>query len=366
MRSKFNLLVLEDDKIHQKELKNIFEKESLDKYNIYLSKTLEEFQKLLTLRYYLGMSLDQKVPLNDKEGAKKYDISVIDKLNQYQPIGLKSVYTAFPEWDSAKSFGAKIDYASKKEFSTDRWVTQMYDILKEYKTFTPINKDIYNDGINELFSPFVVLINSIMKDSENTEHYKKLFLFSIEMFWAIFCAIQENKKLKNPLDLASKLMYMKDNSLDKEGIFKQELSKVLESEFLEDMLEFNAILNRAECDFTKNEDCEDYMALLLLKLNFFASNHFAINMKVSRNYLRQKEVAIEKIEDKPFVTKEYITYFDELPKDTKSLHLVVKDYEGKSHFLDLGEYLSIELGEMNGNVTVYSKVEDKQLFPVGE
>ena len=241
----------------------------------------------------------------------------------------------------------------------------MYDTLKNYKVFTPTNQDIYNDGMNELFFPFVVLINNIMQDIENTEYYKKLFFFSMEMFWVVFCAVQKEEK-KESFDLASKLAYMRDKLLDKEIFFKQELSKVLESEFLEDMLAFNAILNRAECDFTKNEDCEDYMALLLLKLNFFASNHFAINMKVSRNYLRQKEVAIEKIEDKPFVTKEYITYFDELPKDTKSLHLVVKDYEGKSHFLDLGEYLSIELGEMNGNVTVYSKVEDKQLFPVGE
>jgi len=365
MRSKFNILVLEDDSRHQKELKKIFVEQSLDKYNIYLSTTLEEFQERLTHRYYLGMSLDHKVPLNDKEGAKKYDIDVIEKLNQYHPLGYKSIYTAFPEWDSAKSFGAKIDYASKKELSTDRWVIQMYETLKEYKTFTPTNKDIYNNSMNELFFPFVVLINNIMQDSENIKQYKKLFLFAIEMFWTVFCAVQKEER-KESFDLTSKLAYMRDNLLDREGLFKQELSKVLERDFLEDMIEFNTILNRNECDFMKNEDCEDYMALLLLKLNFFASNHFAINMKVSRNYLRQKEVAIEKIENRAFVTKEYITYFDELPKNTKSLHLVVKDYEGKSHFLDLGEYLSIEFGEMNGNVTVYSKVEDKQLFPVGE
>ena len=71
MRSKFNILILEDDIRHQKDLKKFFEEKSLDKYKIFLSTTIEEFQELLTYRYYLGMSLDHKVPLNDKEGAKK-------------------------------------------------------------------------------------------------------------------------------------------------------------------------------------------------------------------------------------------------------------------------------------------------------
>ena len=245
---------------------------------------------------------------------------------------------------------------------------KMYGILKEYKVFNPNNIDIYNDALNELFFPFVIFINKIMQEPQGVKYYQQLFLFSIEMFWILFCVISniDVNKLKVINTIKEKLEYMKENILERSTPPTIELSKVLESDFLEDMIVFNSILDNNKCDFLSSEDCEDYMALLILKLNFFASNNFALNMKIRRNHIRQKEVVVEKIENRAFTTNEYIINFDRLPKNPLALHFVMRDYEEKSYFLELEEYLSIELGEMDGNIKVFSKLENKSLFPLGE
>ena len=115
MKSKFNILILEDDKAQKEKLQKAFNKKfSSQQYKIFMVSTVEEFVKELSKRYYLGMSLDHKVPNKEGESAKKYDVSIINRLNKYHALGYKSIYTAFPEWDSAKAFGSTIDCVSKK------------------------------------------------------------------------------------------------------------------------------------------------------------------------------------------------------------------------------------------------------------
>ncbi len=367
MKSKFNILILEDDNRHGKELLKLFDEKASTNYSIFLATTLEEFYTHLKKQYFIGMSLDHKVPLNDKEIAKKYDIDVIDKLSMYHPLGYKSIYTAFPAWDTAKAFGGRIGYESKKDISTREWRDKLYQQIEKYKVFSNNNCDIYNDGIETLFFPFVFLINTIMQNFNDTKAYQNLFIFSIEMFWSLFCRIENHKpdvvQEYNTLD--KKLHYMKDNLPKAESFFQQELLKVLDEDFLEDMITFNTILEADECDFMSSDECEDFMALLLLKLNFFSAHTFALKLKTRRNYLRQKEVEVEKIENRAFTTKEYITNFDNLPKNSSVLNLVMKDYDGKSYFLDMGEYLSISLSDMGGQIEVCSLIEDKILFPIG-
>lgn len=367
MQSKFNILILEDDETHQKQLQKTFKKEFNQGFEIFLSSTVEEFIDELAKRYYLGMSLDHKVPLNAKSKiAKKYDIDVINKLNKYHPLGYKSIYTAFPKWDSAKAFGATINYVSKKGTPADVWAVEFKKTLLGYKRLS--NSDnIYNYSLNILFFPFASLVNDIIKDADNPTQYQKIFIFSIEMFYILLFSILEKEHFDYADDVQKQLDFISKNLDDlniKNTPCSQELAKTLDNDFLEDM-QILATLFQEKKFNSLDEESQDLMTLLLLKLNFFAANSFATKVKTRRNYLRQIEVEAEKIENRAFKTKEYITDFYKLPQNGSSTYLIFKDYNGKSYFLDVGDYLEITMAEM-GSVKVVSKLSGKEIFPMGE
>lgn len=365
MKSKFNLLILEDDKPQKTKLQKAFNKKfDSDKYEVFTVSTVEDFLEELSKRYYLGMSLDHKVPNKEGETAKKYDVSIINRLNKYHPLGYQSIYTAFPEWDSAKNFGRTIDYTSKKETTELFWSEKMFGTLESYKTFTQNDNDIYDDAQASVFFPFAQQINNVI-NNDQTEEYEKLFKFSIQMFYMIFRVIlaEENHQLHHEIN--QKLLFMKDkiNVLNRtDGFIIQEFKKVIDENFIDDMLFLSNKLTMQEWDSIKPE-CQNYMALLLLKLNFFATHSFALKVKTRRNHLRQIEIEAEKIENRAFTTKEYITNFDTIPQNNDTTHLVFKDYDGKSYFLDVGEYLEIKM-EQVGRVEITSKLSGKQIFPL--
>ena len=364
MKSRFNILILEDDKLEQEKLQQAFSKKFHENYKVFISSTVEELVDKVSQHSYLGMSLDHKVPYNNTNNriAKKYDVDVINKLNKYHPLGYKSIYTAFPRWDSAKIFGAKINYVSKKDTPTDIWAEEFKKILLEYKKI-----DSYTEAKDVLFFPFSALVSGIIGDVNNSKTYQQLFTFSIEMFYIVMLSILEKKEMVYCDNTEKQLCFILENLeelKDKKTPCSQELFKTLDSDFIEDMQTLNNLFQ--EKRFTSvNNECQDYMVLLLLKLNFFSANSFATKVKTRRNYLRQVEVEAEKIENRAFKTKEYITDFYELPKNTASTYLIFKDYNGKSYFLDVGDYLEIVMKEM-GHIRVLSKLSNQQIFPVGE
>ena len=368
MKSKFNLLILEDDEPQQKELKKEFIQKFGSKYKIFVSATVEEFVDELSKHFYLGMSLDHKVPFNSTNNtiAKKYDIDVINKLNNYHPLGYKSIYTAFPKWDSAKTFGAKIDYVSKNDTPSDMWAEEFNKILLAYKKIESDNS-IYNKAEEVLFFPFSALVSKITNGDDNLQSYKDFFIFSIEMFYIVMLSVLEKKEMVYCEDAEKQLLFIFESLeelKDKKTPCSKELCKTLDNDFIEDMQTLDRLFKENKFTSVDNE-CQDYMALLLLKLNFFSANSFATKVKTRRNYLRQIEVEAEKIENRAFKTKEYITDFYELPKNTASTYLIFKDYNGKSYFLDVGDYLKLVMEEM-GSVQVLSLLSNRQLFPVGE
>jgi len=361
MNSKFNILILEDKLSQQKELKEAFNKKfDAKEYKIFTCSTVEELLKELSKRYYLGMSLDHKVPLTKEAISKMYDISIIKKLHKYHPLGYQSIYTAFPKWNNAKTFGSTIDYVSKKDTKPLEWASKFYETLSEYK----IN-NIYNDAKEILFFPFGVLINDILKNNNNAKEYNKLFIFSIEMFCIILSALLEKEVTLTDID--KQLIFLKDNLIElqeKNTICSKELSKVLSEDFIVDMQQLYHKLQNREWNATTPE-CQDYITLLLLKLNFFSANIFATKVTTRLNYLRQKEVEVEKIENRAFITKEYITNFNNIPPNSNSsTYFIFRDYNGKSYFIDIGKYIKIDNEEI-GSIKIYSKLSNRQIFPIG-
>ncbi|HIP29738.1 MAG TPA: hypothetical protein EYG83_02880 [Sulfurospirillum arcachonense] len=365
MKSKFNILILEDDKVQKEKLQKAFNKKfSSQQYKIFMVSTVEEFVQELSKRYYLGMSLDHKVPNKEGASAKKYDVSIINRLNKYHALGYKSIYTAFPEWDSAKAFGSTIDYVSKKDLTENLWADKMFETLEAYKTFSK-NEDIYTNAVSKLFFPFAQLVNNII-NTVDTKHYEKLFKFSIEMFYIVFVALLDKNNTKCLLEIDEQLEFIKGHLAElnsKDTFCMKEFRKVLDENFIDDMLFLSQKIRDKEWS-SLDPDCQNYMALLLLRLNFFSAHGFAIKVKTRRNHLRQIEVEAEKIENRAFTTKEYITNFDAIPQNNNSTYLVLKDYNGKSYFLDIGEYLEVKIQKV-GSVEIVSKVSGEQIFPLG-
>jgi len=365
MTSKFNILILEDDDRQRKELKEAFTKEFKDGYKIFICETIEELLEELSKRYYLGMSLDHKVPFRKGEPAKKYDIDIINRLHRYHPLGYQSIYTAFPEWDSARNFGSTINYIAKKELSSTDWAKKFNHTVTKYKTAQPDDSDIYNRAKEVLFFPFSAQINSIINDFDNIQQYYKLFVFSIEMFYIILSALLIKKSHNNFINIDKQLLFIKENIKElknKKTFYTNELYKVLDEDFIDDMqILYHKLKNNKWSSL--DDECQNRIALLLLKLNFFSANSFAIKTVTRRNYLRQIEIEVEKIENRAFTTKEYITNFDAIPQNNASIYFIFKDYNGKSYFLDIGDYLEITTEEI-GNIKIISKLSNRQIFPM--
>lgn len=370
MNSKFYVLILEDDEEQGYKLKNKFSENFSENFEIIVVKNLEEFRGKISDHYYIGMSLDHKVPENKENSqAKMYDVSVIIKLNKYQPLGYKTIYTAFPKWQYAKQFAAKeIEYFSKKDLKIEDWAEKFKNKVDIYKN-TDINmetkEDIYDKAKDELIFPFVSFISDIINDPNEIENYKRLFDFSIDMFYMVFLVIFK-KDDKNIRNIDKEIEFMHNNLWDNsnnENLAIKEFKKTIDKDFLKDMKDFKSKLDKKDCSINE-EDCQDYMAQLMIRLNFFCANSLAVKAEARLNYLRQREVKIEKLSNKIFLTKEYITNFYNLPDNSKdNIYLIIKDYDGKCYFEDISSIFDIKTKSIDNKIEIYFKPTDTKVFP---
>jgi len=288
MKSKFNILIVEDDREHLKSMQKYLNK--LNRYTFHFKEDSESSQEIMKIYFFIAGSLDQKLPQSKTNfnSNSKYTKRITYLFSKENPFSYKIVYTAFPEHSIANSVTKNgFVYKSKYSLSYKEWANEL---IKEADRYSNI----------ESFEPFKNIF--IYPFSQFKYKEESLFKFYEEALNLLLKAFYASMREINNIDIENKTLkelYDEVESID--NFVTNEWRKVFEQDFIEDIT------------IITEENVNEIFPFILQKLSIFTIHPLCIDFNPKlKNYKVQIEA--KKLTHKSVNEEIVVNNFNRVPE----------------------------------------------------
>ena len=288
MKSKFNILIVEDDKEHLTNMKRHLNGNR--DYQFIFKLNFESAESSIQQCFFLAISLDQKLSKSSKgsEIRNVYGQRLAYLFSKENPFSYKMVYTAFPEHSIANDLSRSgFTYKSKYSLTYKKWANEL---IKEADRYSNI----------ESFEPFKNIF--IYPFSQFKYKEESLFKFYEEALNLLLKAFYASMREINNIDIENKTLkelYDEVESID--NFVTNEWRKVFEQDFIEDIT------------IITEENVNEIFPFILQKLSIFTIHPLCIDFNPKlKNYKVQIEA--KKLTHKSVNEEIVVNNFNRVPE----------------------------------------------------
>jgi len=285
MKSKFNILIIEDAQKHLKDMQNKLSQLNTIGYKLIFKYNFEDAEKLIKKDFFIATSLDQRIP---KESIidNQYGKELAYKFNKENPFSYKMIYTAFPQHKIAgKLAQSGFEYLDKSKLTFGKWASYLIESSNHY-----LKDKIFEEIKNTLIYPF-----SNFKKNSGSDF--KFYKYAISL---LFQAFIDSMKYKNNIQITSnsieaiKILCREIESID--NFVTNEWKKVFNQDFIHDL------------EFVNKDNVSELLPFIIQKMSIFTIHPICMNFNRSlKNY--KIEIESKKITNKEILEDSTFTYF---------------------------------------------------------